>query len=102
MSANLFGSSAGELSTLLHRDHDLLLAEVYVHYCRHSPQLAARWLGEDVFPKAGFRVKDPDAFLFADDGRPERVIESAGRYGRAQVQAFHEHCIEFDLPYELW
>jgi hypothetical protein len=101
MAANLYGSFGGELSPLLHRDHDLLLAEVYVHYRRRFPQLAQRWLGEDVFSKAGFRVKDPDAFLF-EDGRPALVIESAGRYGAAQIQAFHEHCVEYDLAYELW
>jgi hypothetical protein len=100
--ANLYGSAAGDLSPLLHRDHDLLLAEVYVYYRRNRPKLAMRWFGEGVLPKAGFRVKDPDAFLFADDGRPELVIESAGRYGRSQVEAFHEHCVEYDLAYELW
>jgi hypothetical protein len=74
--ANLLGSSMQELSTLLHRDHDLLLGEVYVFYRRRRPRLAGRWLGESVFPKAGFQIKDPDAFLFGDDGRPLRVIES--------------------------
>jgi hypothetical protein len=100
--ASLFGSTASELSPLLHRDHDLLLAEVYVFYRRNYPQLSDRWLGEEVFPKAGYRVKDPDAFLFAEDGSPQLVIESAGRYSRGQIEAFHEHCVEYDLAYELW
>lgn len=102
LAANLFGSTARDLPALLHRDHDLLLSEVYVLYRTQRPQLATRWLGECVFPQSGFRLKDPDAFLFGDDGRPARVIESAGRYGVAQVESFHEHCLEHDLPYELW
>jgi hypothetical protein len=100
--ANLFGSTARELPSLSHRDHDLWLAEVYVFYRRHRSDAAARWWGEHVFPKAGYRLKDPDAFLCADDGRVLRIVESAGRYGLKQLLAFHEHCCEFDLSYELW
>jgi hypothetical protein len=44
----------------------------------------------------------PDAFLVDAAGRVRRVIESAGRYDAAQVESFHEHCVESDLPYELW
>ena len=35
-------------------------------------------------------------------GRMRRVIESAGRYDPEQIETFHEHCFEYDLPYELW
>ena len=100
--ANLFGSAAGQLSNVLHRDHDLLLSEVYVFYRLQCPELVHRWAGEDVFSKAGFRIKNPDAFLFDDYGRPMRVVESAGRYGIRQLESFHQHCVECDLPYELW
>ncbi len=100
--ANLFGSTARDLPDLFHRDHDLLLSEVYVLYRRHRREWAQRWLGENVFPKAGFRTKDPDAFLFGDDGRPALVIESSGRYGLRQLESFHEHCVAFELPYEIW
>jgi hypothetical protein len=102
LAANLFGSSARQLPPLLHRDHDLLLGEVFVLYRRLHPQLATCWLSEHVFPKAGFRVKDPDAFIIGETGRSQRVIESAGRYGLSQIVSFHEHCVEWDLPYELW
>jgi hypothetical protein len=100
--ANLFGSSVHGVPDLLHRDHDVLLAEVYVFYRQRRPKFARKWLGENVFPKAGYRIKDPDAFLVQDDGTPLRVIESAGRYGRQQIEEFHDHCDELDLPYELW
>ena len=100
--ANLFGSAAGQLPNVLHRDHDLLLSEVYVLYRLRYPELVHRWAGEDVFPKAGFGIKNPDAFLFDDSGKPMRVVESAGRYGIRQIESFHQHCVERDLPYELW
>ncbi len=100
--ANLFGSSAGQLPNVLHRDHDLLLSEVYVFYRLRFPDVVHRWASEDVLPKAGFRIKNPDAFLFHDSGQPMRVIESAGRYGIRQIESFHQHCVDRNLPYELW
>ena len=102
VTANLFASTAFRLPRLEQRDHDMLLATVYVQYRQRRPDLAARWIGEHVLPKAGYRVKDPDAFLRADDGRIARVIEAAGRYSAEHIENFHEHCVEFDLPYELW
>lgn len=100
--ACLMGSTSRSLPPPEHRDHDLRLSAVYVHYRTKHPQLARLWLGEHALSKAGFRVKDPDAFLVDRNRRVLRVIESAGRYGPKQVESFHEHCAEFDLPYELW
>ena len=100
--ANLFGSTSRGLPAVEHRNHDLRLAQVYVHYRRQQPRLAAQWLGEHALPKAGYRLKDPDAFLVDTAGRVRRVIESAGRYDIEQLESFHEHCVESDLPYELW
>jgi len=102
LSANLFGGESHGLPTLDHRDHDLLLADAYAAHHVHNPADAARWIGEDFLPKAGFRIKDPDAFLLDDAGRPIRVIESAGRYSAKQIASFHEHCQSLALPYELW
>lgn len=101
-SANLYGSMAGQLPPLHHRDHDLLLGHVYVVYRTQRPDVAPLWVGEDSRPKAGFRVKDPDAFLVSRGGQIQRVIESAGRYSSAQCRSFHEHCAARRLPYELW
>ena len=100
--ASLLGSTSRSLPPPEHRDHDLRLSAVYVHYRLKHAQLAKLWLGEHALSKAGFRVKDPDAFLMDANRRVLRVIESAGRYGPQQVASFHEHCAEFDLPYELW
>ena len=100
--ANLFGSTARQLPNLNHRDHDLLLAQVYVLYRTTRRTQARQWIGEDALPKAGYRIKDPDAFLVDDAGRVFRVIESAGHYGTKQIESFHQHCVESALPYELW
>jgi hypothetical protein len=100
--AGLLGSTARGLPAVDHRDHDLRLAEVYVHYRRHYPRHAAQWIGEHALPKAGYLVKDPDAFLIGPSGKAIRVIESAGRYRPDQVERFHEHCRDCGLPYELW
>ena len=100
--ANLFGSGAGQLPNVLHRDHDLLLSEDYVFYRLRCADVVHRWASEDVFPKAGFRIKTPDAFLFDDSGKPMLVVESASKYGIRQIESFHQHCAERDLPYELW
>lgn len=103
LAANLFGCSGGELPELTHRDHDLLLGEVFVAYLRSEPDAARRrWVGEAARPKAGYRVKDPDAFLVDDAGNTLRVIESGGKYDAGRVAEFHEHCAEHGLPYELW
>ena len=102
LAANLFGSTARGVPHRDHRNHDLRLASIYVAYRLQRPQLAALWIGEHGLAKAGHRIKDPDAFLRHDNGQVFRVIESAGRYGEAQVQSFHDHCEANDLPYELW
>jgi hypothetical protein len=99
---NLFAGDSHGLPALEHRDHDLLLADAYVAYRTNRPQEATRWIGEDFLPTAGFRIKDPDAFLIDDAGRPMRVVESAGRYSRKQIASFHDHCRSLSVPYELW
>ena len=102
LSANVFGSTACGISPLEHRNHDLRLGDVYVAYRCERPALAATWIGEHAMSRAGYRIKDPDAFLCDADGSIGFVIESAGRYSSGQVQSFHDHCAEYDLPYELW
>ena len=102
LAANLMGSTARGVPHRDHRNHDLRLASVYVAYRQQCPQLAALWIGEHGLPKAGYRIRDPDAFIRRDDGKLLRVIESAGRYDVSQVQNFHDHCEANELPYELW
>ena len=102
LAANMQGSTSCGVPHRDHRNHDLRLASVYVAYRSQRPGLAALWVGEHGLPKAGHRIKDPDAFLRHEGGQIVRVIESAGRYSEAQVQSFHDHCQADELPYELW
>lgn len=102
LAANLMGSTACGLPKLEHRDHDLLLAAAYLHFRTQRAEVAPLWIGEHMLAKAGYRIKDPDAFLRDRNGQVRCVIESSGRYSPAQVESFHEHCVEHELPYELW
>ena len=102
LAAHLFGSFAGKRPDPQHATHDLHLGQVYLWYRRSQPNAARLWLGEAAFPKAGFRIKDPDAFLIGPTGEPIRVIEFGGRYDARRVSDFHQHCLERQLPYELW
>lgn len=97
-----FGGVGGKLKRPLHASHDLNLSEVYVRLRGSSPERASRWLGEDQFAAEFRGEKLPDAFLCNKDGRPEKVIEFAGRYAPERIEAFHEHCADEELPYELW
>ncbi len=100
-SANLFGSSAYGLPKLGHREHDVLLGNVFTHYAINSPDTARKWIGEHALPKAGFRIKDPDAFL-VNHGDPYRIVESGGSYGVSQVKSLVEFAHERNLELEVW
>ncbi len=102
MTANMMGSTACNLPRREQRDHDLLLAEVFVRYHSENPNITNQWQGEHTRPKAGYRIKDPDVFLSDSSGRVLRVVESAGCYSARQVESFHDYCAECSLPYELW
>jgi len=100
---NLYG---GPLSVrpihLAHVDHDLHVGEVYLRYLRDHPALAERWVGEDVRPKSGYRLKDPDAVLEFDEGARIHVVEFGGRYDMERVRDFHNDCAKRQRSYEIW
>lgn len=101
LAANLFGSYLARPKPM-QLTHDMHLGEVYLWYRHERPEQARQWLGEHVFGKAGFKVKDPDAFICDSSGQPTRVIEHGGRYSLQQIWDFHLHCQQRGLPYELW
>lgn len=82
--------------------HDLHVTELYLRLLRTDPEAASAWVGEDMRPKAGFRLKDPDAVLEFPDGRPPRIVEFAGAYDARHVRDFHEDCRRRRRVYELW
>lgn len=100
--ANVFGSFGGGLRDALSGTHDLHLSEVYLHFIKHHPRDANDWRGEDVFRKAGFGVKDPDALVLDKSGEVRKIVEFGGRYDHRRVAEFHQHCADRGLPYELW
>ena len=100
--ANVLGSSAHGLPRLVQLDHDLLLSSVYLHYRLSGTCQRESWLGEHCLPKAGYRIKDPDAFLIDARGRVTRVVESAGKYSVKQIESLHEYCCDRGYRYELW
>ncbi len=98
----LFASySSGLPSKPFDWTHDLHVAVVYCYYHRHRPEEFPLWIGEDALPKAGFRVKDPDAFIVRS-GQAKKVVEFGGRYDKQRCLDFHLHCEDRELPYELW
>ncbi|GMV98839.1 MAG: hypothetical protein AMXMBFR83_31870 [Phycisphaerae bacterium] len=86
----------------LHATHDLNVAALFLLFLKTRPEDAAAWIGEDIRPKAGYRLKDPDALLEYPDGRPVTVIELGGRYKAEDIQAFHLDCERRQRSYELW
>jgi hypothetical protein len=98
--ANRIGSTAAGLPPLKHRDHDLLLTDVFCLYLRRSPAIAEAWLGEHLLPKAGHKIKDVDAFLMRN-GEPYRIVESGGSYSTKQLVDLIEHADRF-LDLEIW
>jgi hypothetical protein len=100
--ANLFGSTAGGIPPLEQRDHDVLLADAYVHHLRTNPDSIHEWVGEQLLKKAGHRIKNPDAFRVGADGKPYKIVESGGAYSAHQLQALCDFAIERGLALEVW
>lgn len=99
--ANLFGSTSFGLPPLGHREHDVLLGTVYANYVLRAPEDSRAWVGEHALPKAGYRMKDPDAFLMKQR-KPYRIVESGGSYGTRQVESLVNFAADRKLPLEIW
>ncbi len=83
--------------------HDLGMAEVYLSMRRTWQRRGLKFIGEDVFGKAGEEgVKDPDGFLLNEAGERVEATEFGGRYGKQRLKEFHEHCQFVQLDYVMW
>lgn len=102
LAAHLYGSLTHGLHDPLQATHDVHVAELYLLYRRRDPTLAEHWRGEGCFRKAGFALKDPDAFLVDSAFKPTFAVEFGGKYPAERVAAFDDHCRTHALPYELW
>ena len=85
--ANLFGATSGGLPPLDHRDHDALLTDAFIAHLQKHPHTIEHWQGEQMRHKAGYRIKDPDAFMLRPDGTPSQIIESGGAYSVRQIRS---------------
>ena len=86
-----------------HAAHDLHVSELFLRFRRSRPEQLAGWLGEDVRPKSGYRLKDPDVLIENGAGRRPLVVEFGGRsYEATHLRTFHEDCAARGRDYELW
>lgn len=92
--------ASGSLRRPLQASHDLGLAEAYLAVLRDRPAIAKDWKGEDVAPKQ--RGSVPDAMYIEPNGATRIAFEFCGLYSANRLQAFHRHCEERKLSYELW
>lgn len=99
---NMFGGNGVPFVPLGHETHDLHLAQLYLNLRSKNPDLADRWIGEEVYREQRRGKKLPDAMILDATGNPERVIEFGGAYDAHHVRAFHMGCKSRRLPYELW
>lgn len=90
----------GKLKRPLQASHDLGLAGVYLAVRRDRPHLAKFWFGEDVAPKQLGSV--PDAIYIDGDGKTSIAFEFCGLYSVSRLRAFHHHCAQRRIRYELW
>jgi len=98
----LGGHRNGTLKNAIQATHDLGLAEVYLHYREHRPELLPSWRGEELFAPERRGEKLPDALLVDTQDRPFRAVEYGGSYSRARLEAFHNDCMRRGLAYEVW
>jgi hypothetical protein len=82
--------------------HDLHVTQVFLVYRQRWPDLASLWVGEDDGSSDDRSGIVPDARLLAPSGQAIRAIEFGGRYRADRLQAFHDGCVQRNLPYEVW
>ena len=86
-----------------HAAHDLHVSELFLRFRRTRAEEVAGWLGEDIRPKSGYRLKDPDVLIENGPGQRPLVIEFGGRsYVAEHLRTFHEDCAARGRDYELW
>lgn len=98
--AGLFGVSAKKrVRSDYQCTHDLGTSQVYVQYLRDSPELATRWIGEDLLAGTGA----PDAVLAESlQSEPERIIEFGGAYDTQKIRRFFQKYETSTALIEIW
>lgn len=96
------GGFGGRRSRTSEQTHDIHLSAVFLRYRAAAPDLVPRWTSEAAIlrNRDHRRGKLPDAMVV--DGDYCRIIEFGGSYGKKKIEAFHNHCLNEDIPYEIW
>src|SRR5713226_9334633 len=106
--ADRIGGYGGRPARAVERTHDLHMAQVYLFYRIHYPDLIPHWVFEEQIKAERRRArrepnpgeKLPDVII--KSGTATKVIEFGGAYSKEKLVAFHEYCKEHALPYEIW
>ena len=98
----LGGVARGHVGTPYQASHDLGVSAVYLHYLKHRPADAAAWIGEDFSGRAKRGNKRPDAVVLDAVRRRHFAVEFGAGYPPARLFAFHRHCEQNSLAYEVW
>jgi hypothetical protein len=100
--ANMFGGHGGRLSRDVERTHDIHLARAYLLYRKHRPELLPFWHFEDQVRREREATSEmiPDAVI--NSSELKRAVEFGGSYSKEKLEAFHYHCAERNLSYEIW
>lgn len=82
--------------------HELSLAEVFLLYRQHHPELADRWRPECELLATGYDLTShvPDAVIPAGAGGLDLLIEFGGAYRKQKLERLHEAYRT--QHYELW
>jgi len=96
------GGYGGRIPRASETTHDLHLASVYLRMLKAQPRRARKWESEArLLARGGGRgEKLPDALIRSRGGAT--AIEFGGAYPVTKLRAFHEHCRNRGLAYELW
>ena len=101
--ADLHGRSSRYrgLPEALQMTHDIGTAQVYLHYRRNYPELAAKWIGEDSVAKK-HNTCNPDAWILDDDGFPIQLVDFAGQYSPNRISQLIWFGVNREIGVSLW
>lgn len=100
----LVGGCGNRLRQPWQVQHDLGVTAVYLQLRRHTPEVAKRWLGEDLYRREHRQrrgEKIADGFILNGIGNVERAIEFVGDYDAQRLESFHDYWSARRTPYEL-
>ncbi len=82
--------------------HELSLAEVYLWYRKHNPELAGRWRPECELLATGYDLTShlPDAVITGGADGQDLLVEFGGAYRKHKLQRLHKSYL--NESYELW